>query len=67
MNAVAWVFPNFKFKWLVEETKHNIPVELDFKQEAKNTEKVRKMFKHFAWLKVSNYMNLITVVKWLMS
>lgn len=50
---MAWVFPEFKFKWLVEESKKNIPRELDFTEEAKNTMKVKKMFQHFSWLKVS--------------
>lgn len=63
VNAVAWVFPNFKFRWLVDETKHNIPVELDFKQEAKNTEKVRKMFKHFSWLKVPRIYNELSTTR----
>uniref|UniRef100_A0A1B6DRM8 Protein kinase domain-containing protein n=1 Tax=Clastoptera arizonana TaxID=38151 RepID=A0A1B6DRM8_9HEMI len=51
-KIVSRVFPNFKFQWLVDETKRNIPIELDFLQEAKNTEKVRHMFRHFSWLKI---------------
>lgn len=63
VNTVAWVFPNFKFKWLVDETKRNIPVELDFKQEAKHTKKVRKMFKHFSWLKVPRIYNELSTTR----
>jgi aarF domain-containing kinase len=39
-NIMAWVFPDFKFQWLVEESKKNLPVELDFLNEGKNAEKV---------------------------
>lgn len=52
VKIVSWVFPSFNFQWLVDETKRNIPKELDFRQEANNTEKVRHMFSHLQWLKV---------------
>lgn len=32
--------------------KRNIPMELNFLQEAKNAEKATTMFEHFPWLKV---------------
>lgn len=54
---MAWVFPEFKFKWLVEESKKNIPRELDFTEEAKNTIKVKKMFQHFSWLKIPDILS----------
>lgn len=46
------MLPEFKVQWLVDETKKNIPRELDFKLEAENTEKARQMFSHVPWLKV---------------
>jgi aarF domain-containing kinase len=49
---VAWLFPEFQFIWLAEETKKNLPLELDFVHEAKNCERVAKMFNHFPFLKV---------------
>ncbi|XP_046669485.1 aarF domain-containing kinase 1 isoform X1 [Homalodisca vitripennis] len=52
VKIVSWVFPNFKFQWLVDETKRNIPLELDFRLEAENIEKVRRMFSHLSWLKI---------------
>ncbi|XP_054272474.1 aarF domain-containing kinase 1 [Macrosteles quadrilineatus] len=52
VKIVSWIFPAFKFQWLVDETKKNIPLELDFRKEAKNMEKVRQMFSHFPWLKI---------------
>lgn len=52
VHIIAWVFPEFKFLWLVEETKRNIPRELNFIEEAKNIEKVSQIFKHYPWLKI---------------
>lgn len=52
MNLVDKAFPEFSFMWLVEETKKNLPKELDFFHEGKNCEKVSSMFKHLKFLKV---------------
>lgn len=52
VRLVAWVFPEFKFLWLVDETKRNIPKELNFLEEAQNIKKVTKIFEHFPWLKI---------------
>lgn len=49
------MFPDFRFQWLVTEMKRNIPMELNFLQEAENAEKAATMFKHFPWLKVCKY------------
>lgn len=50
---MAKVFPDFKIKWLVDETKRNLPVELDFVREGENCEKIEGLFKkQFHWLKV---------------
>uniref|UniRef100_A0A0K0EL24 Protein kinase domain-containing protein n=1 Tax=Strongyloides stercoralis TaxID=6248 RepID=A0A0K0EL24_STRER len=46
------LFPDFNLMWLVEETKHNLPKELDFLHEAKNADAVRRMFSHLTYLKV---------------
>lgn len=50
---VAWMFPEFKFLWLAEETKKNLPIELDFVQEGHNCERVAKILSKFEFLKVS--------------
>lgn len=61
VKLVSWAFPDFKFSWLVKETKRNIPIELDFLQEGHNAEKVDRMFGHLPWLKVPHvYWNLST-------
>lgn len=52
VNIGSYIFPDFKFQWLVKQTKQNVPKELDFTIEAQNTETLRSMFKHFKWLKV---------------
>lgn len=44
VNIVAWAFPDFKFQWLVDETKRNVPKELDFTVEGKNAEKIAQLF-----------------------
>lgn len=52
VKIMSWVFPEFKFQWLVDETKKNIPQELNFEQEGHNAEKVANMFRHLHWLRV---------------
>lgn len=52
VKITSWVFPDFKFDWLVEETKKNIPRELDFTREGKNAEKVEKLFSNYSWLHI---------------
>lgn len=52
------MFPEFKFKWLAEETEKNLPVELDFINEANNIEKVAAMFKKHKFVKVSESFTL---------
>jgi len=52
VRMVKAVFPQFSFMWLAEEMKVNLPLELSFTQEARNSEKVARIFKDFTWLKV---------------
>ncbi|XP_066256662.1 aarF domain-containing kinase 1 [Euwallacea similis] len=52
VKIMSWIFPDFKFQWLVDESKKNIPQELDFVQEGKNAEKISKLFENVEWLKV---------------
>lgn len=51
-KMMAYVFPDFKMQWLVDESKKNLPTELDFLNEGRNAEKVADMFKDCKWLKV---------------
>jgi len=52
VRMVKAAFPQFSFMWLAEEMRINLPLELAFTQEAKNSEKVAKIFKDYTWLKV---------------
>ncbi|KAK3092968.1 hypothetical protein FSP39_009499 [Pinctada imbricata] len=52
VHAIAWIFPGFQYLWLAEETKRNLPLELDFLHEGRNCERVERLFKHFNFLKV---------------
>ena len=55
IRLVAKIFPDFQFLWLAEETKKNLPLELDFVHEAKNCERVAKMLQQFEFLKVISF------------
>ena len=52
LNIVARMFPEFSLMWLAEETRRNLPLELDFIKEGKNCEKVGKMLSGHKFLKV---------------
>lgn len=39
-KLMSLVFPDFKMQWLVDESKKNLPIELDFLNEGRNAEKV---------------------------
>ncbi|XP_046388341.1 aarF domain-containing kinase 1 [Ischnura elegans] len=61
VKVVSWAFPDFKFMWVVDETKKNIPKELDFYLEGQNAEKARTMFASYPWLKIPKvFWNLTT-------
>lgn len=52
VKLMSWVFPEFKFQWLVDETKKNLPQELDFQLEGRNAEKIQGILSDFKWLKI---------------
>uniref|UniRef100_A0AC35TVF2 ABC1 domain-containing protein n=1 Tax=Rhabditophanes sp. KR3021 TaxID=114890 RepID=A0AC35TVF2_9BILA len=56
-RVTATFLPQFKLMWLVEETKLNLPNELDFLHEAKNADVTRRMFSHLSYL-------IIPQIKW---
>ena len=55
IRRVAWVFPDFQYVWLAEETKKNLPKELDFLKEGEHCERVAKLYSHFKFLKVGRF------------
>jgi len=52
VSVVKNVFPDFRFDWLIEEIKRNLPLELDFYNEGKNCEMLGRMLSKFPFLKV---------------
>lgn len=54
VHGIALIFPGFEYLWLAEETKKNLPLELDFLHEGRNCERVERIFKHFNFLKVQH-------------
>ncbi|PIN06596.1 putative unusual protein kinase [Handroanthus impetiginosus] len=44
-RAVSWLFPEYRFEWMVSEFTKSIASELDFIQEAKNSERAANNFK----------------------
>ncbi|ESO91928.1 hypothetical protein LOTGIDRAFT_121554 [Lottia gigantea] len=52
ISFIAYLFPDFQYKWLAEETKKNLPLELDFLHEGKNCERVSKVLKDYEYLKI---------------
>lgn len=39
-------FKDFKYAWLANEFRVNLPKEIDFKEEGENAEKIRKIFEN---------------------
>lgn len=46
-----WLFPDFRFQWLVDEIRRNLPKELNFQKEASNQERFSKLFLHLDYVK----------------
>ena len=42
IRAVKWLAPDFDYQWLIEEAQRNVPLELDFRQEAANAARCRR-------------------------
>mgnify|MGYP001811015252 CR=1 FL=1 len=49
---IKFLFPDFRFGWIAEETKKNLPIELDFRIEAQNIEKIRRMLGKHSFVKI---------------
>ncbi|XP_075652329.1 uncharacterized protein LOC142622686 isoform X2 [Castanea sativa] len=45
-KSIAWLLPEYRFQWLVSEFVEAISLELDFIQEARNSERTAKNFKN---------------------
>ncbi|XP_020416567.1 uncharacterized aarF domain-containing protein kinase 1 isoform X1 [Prunus persica] len=51
-KSLAWFFPEYRFEWLVSEFVESISLELDFIQEARNSETTANNFANNKWVKV---------------
>ncbi|KAH6559622.1 hypothetical protein KP509_1Z001000 [Ceratopteris richardii] len=51
-HAVAWLFPDYQFQWIVPEFQKTSLKELDFVQEAKNAERTAKFFENNKFVKI---------------
>ena len=52
VKVVAKLFPSFQLLWLAEESKKNLPMELDFVNEGRNCERLSRMCSDVSYLKV---------------
>ncbi|KAM9294328.1 aarF domain-containing protein kinase 1 [Gastrophryne carolinensis] len=52
LHIVKKIFPQFQLMWLIEEAKKNLPLELDFLNEARNAEKMAGLVFRFPFLKI---------------
>lgn len=46
-DCAAKIFPEFQFQWLVDQIKKNVPLELDFLNEAQNCDRMRGHLEKF--------------------
>ena len=49
VSSIARLFPEFSFKWLSEEMRINLPLELDFLNEGRNCERIQQIYRKFEW------------------
>lgn len=60
-SVTSKIFPDFDFNWLADETRKNLPLELDFVREGHNSETISDLLKDYEWLKVPKiYWNVTT-------
>ena len=52
VKAIKFFFPTFKFDWLAQEMKTNLPKEMDFVHEGRNSERAARLFKNNPYLVV---------------
>ncbi|MCO5571473.1 hypothetical protein L7F22_025213 [Adiantum nelumboides] len=51
-HAVAWLFPDYQFQWIVPEFEKTSVKELDFDEEGRNAERTSKFFERHKYVKV---------------
>jgi predicted unusual protein kinase regulating ubiquinone biosynthesis (AarF/ABC1/UbiB family) len=61
VKIIGYVFPQFEFMWLARETRKNLPEELDFRIEGRNSEKAAKLYSYFDWLRIPKVTRLFNL------
>ncbi|KAF7831151.1 putative aarF domain-containing protein kinase 1 isoform X1 [Senna tora] len=51
-KTIAWIFPDYRFEWLVSAFTNTLLLELDFVHEARNSERAAKNFRNSKLVKV---------------
>lgn len=51
-KAVAWLFPDYKFDWIVPQFEENLNQQLDFAREGTNAEQTARNFRHKKELRI---------------
>ncbi|CAI9110306.1 OLC1v1010306C1 [Oldenlandia corymbosa var. corymbosa] len=62
-NLITWLFPEYRFGWIVSEFAKSISSELDFTQEARNSERAAKNFKGNSTVKIPHVFWDLTTTK----
>jgi aarF domain-containing kinase len=52
VRTAEWYFPEFRYKWLSEETSDNLPQELDFMREGRNADRCRQLLADLKHIKI---------------
>ncbi|KAK9118009.1 hypothetical protein Scep_016102 [Stephania cephalantha] len=51
-KAISWIFPEYRFDWMISEFERAISLELDFIQEAKNSERTAENLKSNSMVRI---------------
>lgn len=51
-DIISYIFGGLEVEWLMEESRKNLPLELDFEHEALNNQKAAKLFENVPYVKI---------------
>lgn len=63
VNLGNFLFKEFNYNWLLEDLKRNLPQELDFEIEARNSKKMKEIFKDNPQIKIPQVFDEFSNVK----
>lgn len=67
-DFISWAFPEFQFKWLIREFDANLPLELDFTNEAANCNRTRALFEmdpRFTTPQIYHATKRVLIMEWI--